>query len=692
MLVLALLVSLLSVSTSLANVEPDESDYRGQARVARISLLSGDVQLRRAGSREWESAAVNVPLVEGDQLATGKDARLEIQIDAYNFVRLDADSLLTIVTLRQEGVALSLAEGTATLRLSRFDKDREYFEIDAPKTTVAAEKRGLYRVDAGRNRSETSDVRITVRDGGRARIYSETSGFTLRDGRTARLFFDGTEGGDWELTSASSLDAWDEWIDQREYYLAQRLRYEQRERYYDSGVWGAEELDAYGDWVNAGSYGYVWRPHVTIINNYYNWTPYRYGYWRWCPPYGWTWIAYEPWGWAPYHYGRWVYYNGNWCWSPRSYHNYGYSWWHPALVVFVNVNNSYGNQICWYPLPHNQPNPVYPNRVKVAQTNAGPPPKVADPPNPGPGPKGDQALANIKGNVRPPLADPAYLNAVTSVPVKDFGMTKSVNKPAPLALAQTVIKSDPVTLDSLPVKTPQATGGGNSIDKNGAMGTGRPRGRDGVGSPGASLTEQPTGAAVRKPGVALDNELRTRLNNGRDPVSKQETGSGTRDDKTTGDAVRPARPFGKPTTVQPVEKSDADNAPVVRPTRPNAPLNGGDAGQSSTGTQSQPVRPVRQPPVQEQDIYSAPKSETPRPRQPEPQQQQPEPVREPVRQPRQPPPEPPQHSEPPPRYDPPPRNDPPPQQSAPPPKQESPPPPPQKSPDAPLGGGKRGTR
>ena len=98
-------------------------------------------------------------------------------------MRLGANSVLKIVTLRDEGVALSVVEGTASVRLAKFDRDHEYFEIDAPKTTLAAEKKGLYRIDVSRE----GRVRLSARDGGRARIYSETSGFALRDGRTAEL-------------------------------------------------------------------------------------------------------------------------------------------------------------------------------------------------------------------------------------------------------------------------------------------------------------------------------------------------------------------------------------------------------------------------------------------------------------------------------------------------------------------------
>src|SRR5204862_1619386 len=124
---------------------------------------------------------LNMPLVEGDAISTDRSSRVEIQIDARNFVRLGANSMLKIVTLRDEGIALSLVEGTASVRLAKFDREHEYFEVDAPKTTLAAERPGLYRVDVTRE----GKVRLTVRDGARARIYSETSGFALRDGRTA---------------------------------------------------------------------------------------------------------------------------------------------------------------------------------------------------------------------------------------------------------------------------------------------------------------------------------------------------------------------------------------------------------------------------------------------------------------------------------------------------------------------------
>jgi hypothetical protein len=293
-----LFLSLTFLTTTIvaraADDDPDGGEeYDVKARVVRISLITGEVTLKRNGNTDWEPARLNFALVEGDTISTDAQARVEIQIDARNFVRLGSNTILKIITLRDEGVALSVVEGTVSVRLAKFDSEHEYFEVDAPKTTLAAEKKGLYRIDVSRE----GRVRLSARDGGRARIYSETSGFALRDGRTAELVFEGADAGDWEFIAANVSDSWDNWVNERERYLAQRLRYDVQ--YYDSYVWGAEDLDAYGAWSYVDDYGWIWRPHTTVINNYYNWAPYRYGSWAWVSPYGWTWVGYEPWGWDP---------------------------------------------------------------------------------------------------------------------------------------------------------------------------------------------------------------------------------------------------------------------------------------------------------------------------------------------------------------------------------------------------------
>jgi hypothetical protein len=561
---LFLLFILLATFTIPVRADDDNNDadeYEESARVARVSMIRGDVQLQRNGSKTWELARVNFPLVEGDTLATtGQDARLELQIDARNFVRVGGDSILRVVSLRDEGVALSLSEGVATIRLARFDHNKEYFEVDAPGTTLAAERRGIYRLDV----SQTGSVRLAVRDGGQARIYSETSGFTLRDGRSAELVYNGTDAGDWELSRAESFDSWDHWVDERERYLSGRLRYEGRDRYYDSDVWGAEELDAYGEWVNTSDYGWVWRPFSTTVNNYSNWAPYRYGHWVWCPPYGWTWVGDEAWGWAPYHYGRWVYYNNNWCWAPRGY---GYvtrrSWWRPALVVFVYVPTTYGERVCWYPLTYGQRDPRgrHYRRLEALRSN-------------------DAA--------RLWRTNPAYLRAITSLPARDFGRHTVQAQQAPTEIARRVLTAEPVR-GRLPIQPAEGSG------TNAGVGMARaPRGiaarpPNSTGVLG-TLSDRPTGAATRTPGVALDDELRrTRLYNGRElrpPRGASESNSGAGRGNSTGGNAGVVDPGNTGVIARPARVRSTDGSPSERG-------NQGNSGDSSTPWYERPIRPAR---------------------------------------------------------------------------------------------------
>ena len=88
----------LTITVHAADDDDDQSDdYDVKARVARISLIGGEVNLRRAGNKDWEAARLNYPLVEGDTVMTGKGSFLEVQVDSRNFIRLTAGAMLRIV-------------------------------------------------------------------------------------------------------------------------------------------------------------------------------------------------------------------------------------------------------------------------------------------------------------------------------------------------------------------------------------------------------------------------------------------------------------------------------------------------------------------------------------------------------------------------------------------------------------------
>ena len=560
-----LLLTLFTIPiTARADDDDDkDDDYDVKARVVRISLLGGEVNLKRDGNKDWEPARLNYPLVEGDTITTGKGSYLEIQVDARNFVRLAPNSVLRIITLRDEGIAISVVEGTATVRLAKFDRKNGYFELDAPKTTMAAEKEGLYRIDVPRD----GRVRLTVRDGGTARIYSDTSGFTLRDGRSAELVVTGENAGDWEFVAAALNDAIDAWVSDRERDLAQRLKYDVK--YFDESVWGAEELEAYGDWNHTDEYGWIWRPHSSVISSYADWAPYRYGSWTWCPPYGWTWVGYEPWGWAPYHYGRWVYHNNYWAWAPRSQYVRKRSWWRPALVAF---NFSFGNDICWYPLSYYQRDPHsrhyrrddrYRHRDRDRDRDG-------------------------RRDGRHSYGDP---RGVTRVPRRDFGNPERRGQAVEEPIARRVVDVEPERGDGdLPRR--------GRLDRR----------------PNIEIPERRTGAAERAPGVPLDGELkRSRVFRGREPRAREVAQPGVTTPTTTPTTNAETQPSGAVARPEPRPRRDREprSEPPATADQPRSAESPERRGRRQEAIENAPPASVPEPPSEQPAPASEPRRETP---------------------------------------------------------------------------------
>src|SRR5215211_4581327 len=82
-----LLISMLLSGTAALASEVDDVIPEVTDRVARISFVTGDVQIRRADSQDWEVAVLNLPIVEGDEIATDGNGRVEIQFNSYTHLR-----------------------------------------------------------------------------------------------------------------------------------------------------------------------------------------------------------------------------------------------------------------------------------------------------------------------------------------------------------------------------------------------------------------------------------------------------------------------------------------------------------------------------------------------------------------------------------------------------------------------------
>ncbi len=326
--------------------DPDNGPGRG---VARISLINGDVSVRRGDSGDWTAAAVNAPLVVEDRVLTGPNARTELQFDWANMLRISHNAEVRLAELEYQRYMVQLARGTVTWRVLR-DQDA-YVEISTPSVSVRPVKRGVYRVTV----QDDGSSEITVRSG-EAEIFTPRGSERLRAGRT--MFARGSQTDpEFRIDNDIPQDDWDRWNERRDRDLLRTQSY----NYISRDIYGADDLDMHGRWVYVGNYGWCWSPRVAS-----GWAPYRHGRWTWIDWYGWSWVSYDPWGWAPYHYGRWFHHGPyGWVWHPGAIGVRHY--WAPAYVAFfgfggAGVSVGWG-RVGWIPLaPYERFNPWWGSR------------------------------------------------------------------------------------------------------------------------------------------------------------------------------------------------------------------------------------------------------------------------------------------------------------------------------------------
>ncbi len=303
--------------------QPADDGYAPEHGVARLSVVNGEVSIRRGDSDELTAAALNGPVVMNDHVATGPGGRAEVQFDWGNLLRVGPETEVRMGDLQDRHYLVQIATGTTSFRVLR--NSGADVEISTPTVSVRPLEEGTYRVSV----MPDGTTEITVRQG-RADIFSPRGSEVLNAGRTMEARGDPNDP-EYMILGAIPQDEWDRWNADRDRTLESSSSY----RYVSPDITGAEDLDAYGRWTTDPQYGQVWVPTVDA-----SWAPYRVGRWVWVDYYGWTWLSGDPWGWAPYHYGNWYMSPFGWAWypgviGPRYY-------WRPALVSFFGWGGSGG--------------------------------------------------------------------------------------------------------------------------------------------------------------------------------------------------------------------------------------------------------------------------------------------------------------------------------------------------------------
>lgn len=335
----ALLLTLFpTVSTGAA-----DSGY-SYARIVRLSLVSGDVQVVRSAEAKWEPALMNMPIQQGFTIGTN-EGRAEVEFENGGALWLGENSVLqfTELALSNGGriTRVTLSQGTATFDPNTAAADS--FLVIAPELQITSPAKSEFRLSVSKDSSFVSVIK------GQVSVSSLAGNEVVRKGETLAL--NAASPTEPKITSNVAPDAYDKWVKTRANVLSdgqtQSLQYTNAPFSY-----GMSDLSSYGGWSFYPGFGYGWRP-FGVLNG---WAPFSSGQWSFYPGLGWTWLSFEPWGWVPYHFGQWEYSPVfGWLWLPG-----GYGYWSPAPVRWVGL----GNRVGWSP-------------VNPAQHGAAPPGTVA---------------------------------------------------------------------------------------------------------------------------------------------------------------------------------------------------------------------------------------------------------------------------------------------------------------------------
>ena len=255
----------------LGNQQPD-TDFQ---QIVRISYLDGDVRIARAEKNDgggkgatWETAVMNLPLQEGDNLVTGKDGRAEIEFEDDSTVYLAENSALSFEDLHStSGVPhseLALVNGAVTLHLDSL-MPGETFVLHTPKNRLLtrypqkAEMRVTSYLDA---------TAITPLAAGKIDIAGAGTQEPITPDKT--FLFDEAN----KMTAAApgqapDYQAFDAWVADRYAALSADTQQVMQEAGLQRPIPGLAQLKGKGSFYDCQPYGKCWEPtpRKTIVSS-----------------------------------------------------------------------------------------------------------------------------------------------------------------------------------------------------------------------------------------------------------------------------------------------------------------------------------------------------------------------------------------------------------------------------------------
>jgi FecR protein len=300
------------VQAASEQLYPSDGSYDSQARIVRLSYVEGQVKIDTGHG--YESATMNVPVVERTWLQTRSDGWAEVQLEDGSLIRLAPDTVISFTRLGRLSsgatvTTIDLSQGEAEFKIAK--RDDGEFDVTVKNKTISLDKAGSFRLT-----STNADPLELVVFKGSVNVHDSESGGDVEVKKNETFEIDPSDPAQYALDKGTEADQLDQWSRQRDNVLS---AYASAGRDYPY-QYGAGDLNQYGEYFDEPGYGTVWQPYGVNLG----WDPFLNGYWSYCPGFGYTWVSAYPWGWLPYRYGNWVYINGRgWCWVPG-----GWSRWH----------------------------------------------------------------------------------------------------------------------------------------------------------------------------------------------------------------------------------------------------------------------------------------------------------------------------------------------------------------------------
>ena len=300
-----------------------------KARIVRLSEVQGSVQIDRTAGEGFDKAFINLPLIEGSKLRTGKDGRAEVEFEDGSALRLAPNTEVNFLHLAlgddgQKLSAVQLVSGTvyANLHPKKAAEKGDQFLLNFARESVTVSEAAHFRV-------ELNDASATLAVfKGKLSAASPSAQIELAEKHSATINFASNDLANDNSAQKDTFviarnyepdpnDAWDH--QQTDYHDRYASNSNAGSSINSPYGYGMSDLNYYGNFMTVPGYGNVWQPYFIGAN----WSPFQDGGWAFYPSFGYMFVSGYPWGWMPYNYGNWAFVPGfGWVWQPGYWNSF----------------------------------------------------------------------------------------------------------------------------------------------------------------------------------------------------------------------------------------------------------------------------------------------------------------------------------------------------------------------------------